>query len=272
MSTNPFTDPRLIAEHLYTSPARLAARSGTLHAAKISGHDATTTIVELAARQTAASTPVICDIGCGRGTTTLALATALPTARLIAVDQSQPLLDTVTQRLHRAEHRVETICADFHDLPLPQGTVDPAVAAFCLYHSAQPAQVIDQIAAILPPGGHAVLATNPRTATPRSTRCSPPAAWTRHATARPSLHQTFHSANAAEIVSSALEVTDIVHQQHVFRFADLDQLAAYIATSPKYTLSFHGDAEQVADELRRRIPDAALVATSTFTYITATRR
>ncbi|WP_330256914.1 class I SAM-dependent methyltransferase [Nocardia sp. NBC_00565] len=85
----------------------MARRSGTLHAAKIGGEDATVTIVDLAARN-AVVTPVVCDIGCGRGTTTLRLATHLEPARLIALDQSQPLLNTVTQRVHAAGHTVET--------------------------------------------------------------------------------------------------------------------------------------------------------------------
>jgi len=46
----PFTDPDLVAGPLYATAARLAQRTGTLHAAKISGADATTTIVDLAAR------------------------------------------------------------------------------------------------------------------------------------------------------------------------------------------------------------------------------
>jgi hypothetical protein len=94
MSATPFTDLDLVAGPLYATIARLTQRTGALHAAKISGDDATTTIVDLAAQSTPA-TPVICDIGCGRGTTTLHLATDLTPARLIALDQSQALLNTV---------------------------------------------------------------------------------------------------------------------------------------------------------------------------------
>jgi len=67
MSATPFTDPDLVAGPLYATASRLAQRTGALHATKISGGDATATI----AARFAAPSPVVCDIGCGRGTTTL---------------------------------------------------------------------------------------------------------------------------------------------------------------------------------------------------------
>src|SRR5689334_12955877 len=103
MTGTPFTDPNLVAGPLYASADRLARRTGALHAAKISGADATATIVDLAARSTPAA-PVVCDIGCGRGTTTLALADRLAPSRLIALDQSPTLLNVVTDRAGSAGH------------------------------------------------------------------------------------------------------------------------------------------------------------------------
>jgi hypothetical protein len=49
MPAIPFTDPPQIAP-LYATAGRLARRTGALHAAKISGGDATTTITDIAAR------------------------------------------------------------------------------------------------------------------------------------------------------------------------------------------------------------------------------
>lgn len=73
MPATPFTDPQRLAP-LYATAGRLAQRTGALHTAKISGEDATATITDLAAQITPAGA-IVCDIGCGRGTTTLALAT-----------------------------------------------------------------------------------------------------------------------------------------------------------------------------------------------------
>lgn len=158
MSATPFTDPDLVAGPLYATAGRLTQRTRALHAAKISGGDATTTIVDLAVQSTPA-TPVVCDIGCGRGTTTLKLATELAPARLIALDQSQALLNTVGDRLGRAGHAVVTVRGDFHHLPLREASIDVAVAAFYLYHSPHPEHVVAEIARCLAPGGRAILVT-----------------------------------------------------------------------------------------------------------------
>jgi hypothetical protein len=88
MPATPFTDPQLIAP-LYATAGRLAQRTGALHAAKISGEDATATITDLAAQVTPTN-PVVCDIGCGRGTTTLALTSPTPTPVISAVTNRVP--------------------------------------------------------------------------------------------------------------------------------------------------------------------------------------
>lgn len=272
MPATPFTDPDLVAGPLYATAGRLAQRTGALHAAKISGGDATTTIVDLAARSAAIS-PVVCDIGCGRGMTTWELATRLAPARLIAVDQSQALLDTVAERLGDAGHNVETVCADFHHLPLPEASIDVAVAAFCLYHSPQPERVVAQIARCLVSGGRAVLVTKSANSYDEIDQLITEAGLDPQATTRPSLYESFHSDTASDIVATALQVEQVLHQRHVFRFAGLDQFATYVATSPKYHLPEHltGEASRLANELRRRIPDRPVTTTSTVTYVTAVR-
>lgn len=271
MPATPFTDPHLLTP-LYATAGRLAQRTGALHAAKISGEDATATITELAA-QVAPAHPVVCDIGCGRGTTTLALATRLRPRRLISLDQSPALLDTVRDRAKQAGHTVETVRADFHHLPLPKASVDVAVAAFCLYHSQQPEQVVAAIARCLVPGGHAVLVTKSADSYHEIDQLIADIGLDPGAAGKPSLYVSFHSGNAAEITPTTLHVIRLTHQQHVFRFTGLDHLAAYLATSPKYQLPEHldGNAGVLAEELRRRIPDKPVTATSTVTYVTAAR-
>lgn len=269
MPAAPFTDPALVAGPLYATADRLAQRTGALHAAKISGADATTTIADLAAQSTSDS-PAVCDIGCGRGSTTLRLAARLAPARLIAVDQSQALLDTVAERLGQGGHTVETMCADFHHLPLPAATIDIAVAAFCLYHSPQPERVVAQIARCLAPGGRAVLVTKAADSYHENDQLIADAGLDPQAATRPSLYESFASESAPDTVAAAMQVEQVLHQQHVFRFTGLDQLAGYVATSPKYHLP-GGLAPRLAEELRRRVPDRPITATSTVTYVTALR-
>jgi ubiquinone/menaquinone biosynthesis C-methylase UbiE len=274
MPATPFTDPNVVAGPLYATAGRLAQRTSALHAAKISGGDATTTIVDLAARSSA-SAPVVGDLGCGRGTTTLQLAARLTPQRLIAVDQSQALLDTVAERLGDAGYPVETMRADFHHLPLPDAILDVAVAAFCLYHSPHPEHVVAQIARCLAPDGRAVLVTKSADSYHEIDRLIADTGLDQHATERASLYTTFHSDSAPDVVASSLQVQKVVHQQHVFQFAGLDQLASYVATSPKYHLPEHltgGPAGQLAQELHRRLSDRPITTTSTITYIAATRQ
>ncbi|MYW91707.1 class I SAM-dependent methyltransferase [Amycolatopsis rubida] len=272
MPATPFIDPDLIAGSLYSTPARIAERTGALHAAKISGGDATAAVVDLAA-SSAVPAPRICDIGCGRGTTTLRLATRLAPAQLIAVDQSRALLGTVAERLDDAGHSVRTVCADFHHLPLPDASIDIAVAANCLYHSARPADVVAQIARCLTAGGRAVLVTKSADSYRQIDELIAEAGLDPDAAARPSLYETFHGDTAPGIVATSLRVEQVLRQQHVFRFAGLDQLAGYVDTSPKYHLPdrLAGSAGLLADEFRRRLRDRPVVATSTVTYVKAVR-
>lgn len=271
MPVTPFTDPDLFPS-LYATAGRLARRTGALHAAKTTGEDATATITELAAHVGPAH-PVIGDIGCGRGTTTLALATRLRPRRLIALDRSPALLDTVRDRAGDAGHAVETACADFHHLPLPTAGLDLAVAAFCMYHSPHPEQVVAEIARCLTPGGHAVLVTKSADSYHQIDQLIATLDLDPEATNRPSLYETFHSDNAAAITATALDVTHVTHQQHKFQFTGPDHLAAYLATSPKYKLpaNLSGTTSTLAEELRRRMTDTTITATSTVTYVMAAK-
>jgi SAM-dependent methyltransferase len=154
---NPFTDPGQVRRHLYVSAGRLARRSSALHRARVRGRHAAEVIADLVAGAAVTSAPVIADIGCGRGTTTCLLAGRLPQARIIATDLSAALLTTVRNRLPAAA-RAGAARADFHRLPIRDGACDLAVAAFCLYHSRSPGQVIGEIARCLAQGATAVIA------------------------------------------------------------------------------------------------------------------
>ncbi|WP_203837560.1 class I SAM-dependent methyltransferase [Winogradskya humida] len=97
---------------LYAAAAPLAQRTRSLHRAKTTGADATATITILAA----ATNPLpnrVADIGCGRGTTTVALARQYPSAAIVAVDQSPALLAVVADRLRAQNHEALLVSADF---------------------------------------------------------------------------------------------------------------------------------------------------------------
>lgn len=120
--------------------------------AKISGLPAPQVIAGYAVAAQPAD-GIVLDIGCGRGASALALAQALPAARVCAVDASAALLAATRDRPRARGLPVHTISADFHQLPLPTGRTSLAVAAFCLYHSPTPRTVLREIARCLAPGG-----------------------------------------------------------------------------------------------------------------------
>ncbi|WP_216893421.1 class I SAM-dependent methyltransferase [Nocardia alni] len=268
MPATPFTDPHLIA-NLYNSPARLVRRTRSLHAAKTRGADAAATITELAAQHTS-HLQTVCDIGCGRGSTTLRLATGLRPTKLLALDQSPALLDVAVERCRAAGHAVTPICADFHTLPMPSGSIDLAVAAFCLYHSTRPEAAVAEIARCLAPAGRAVLVTKSADSYAELDELVAAADLDPDATTRPSLYQTFHAANAPTIVATSMTVIEVVEQRHEFRFDDLEAVSTYLATSPKYSVAEHlRSYNRITDELRRRLPNTPVLTTSTVSYIVA---
>jgi SAM-dependent methyltransferase len=272
-TVNPFLDPAALPG-LYDSSDRLARRTRALHHAKISGRHAADVIAELAAASVLPGQPVIADIGCGRGTTTLTLAARLPAARLLAIDASAALLTTFRGRAAACAGRARSVCADFHALPLRDESCDLAVAAFCLYHSPHPDMVIGEIARCLAPGGSAILVTKSADSYRELDELLSGCDLDPDATSRRSLYEAAHSASLPGLVGdSALEDIGVWHDQHQFRFQGLGHLAEYLATSPKYALapSLRDDPGELAAELRRRISDRPVEATSTITYVLGRR-
>ncbi|MGS2811631.1 class I SAM-dependent methyltransferase [Nocardia sp. MW-W600-9] len=269
MTSTPFTDPDSVAG-LYADAGRTEQRTSALLTAKTSGDNATATIVGLAAHH-APKSPAVCEIGCGRGTVTLALAQAFTPSRHTVVDISPAFLSTVAKRAAHLGFVVETVRGDFHHLPLPDASFDVLVAAFCLYHSTRPADVVAEIARCLAPGGRAILATKSAESYYEIDQLMVDTGLDPQATSRPSLYDTFHSANAADIVATGLEISEVIHRDHTFRFTDFDHLAAYAVTVPKYQLPqwLGTNPRDLAAELRRRTHDRPLTATSTVTYIAA---
>lgn len=269
---SPFTDPGQVCGPLYASAERLARRTSALHRARIGGRHAAEVIADLAAETVVTSTPVIADIGCGRGTTTCLLARRFPQARIITIDLSAALLTTTRSRLPAAV-RAGGVRADFHRLPLRNGVCELAVAAFCLYHSRSPGQVIAEIARCLAPGATAIIAVKSADSYQELDLLMAASGLAPDAADRPSLYETAHSDNIEQLAAASLDVRQVVHDTHAFTFPTAADLAEYLATSPKYGLpaALTSDPATLADELRRRLPDGPFTMTSLVTYLVARR-
>lgn len=158
---NPFLDPARQSE-LYGHASRLAGRTSALMRAKTAYQPVPETIVSLVQSHHARPDRlgVVLDIGCGRGTSSLVIAEQLRPQRIVGLDAAPSLLAQARKRAKDLpDSTVEFIEGDFHDLPLPDGSSDIVVAAFCLYHSPHPEDIVGEIARVLAPGGLAVLVT-----------------------------------------------------------------------------------------------------------------
>ncbi|MGW0445373.1 class I SAM-dependent methyltransferase [Streptosporangium sandarakinum] len=273
---NAFTRPD--ASRLYHDGSRLAARTSALHRAKTQGRPVADVIADLAADHlTAPRQAVIADIGCGRGTSSRVLAEAVQPRQLLAIDASPAMLAAARTRISAAQPQdahtaVTYLRADFHHLPLLEASCDLAVAAFCLYHAPDPRPVIAEIARILTPGGAAILVTKSADSYRSLDHLVAAAGLDPHAAQRPSLYESAHSGNLADLTAAFLRIGRIEHEEHRFVFAGLDHVAAYLATTPKYTLppAMAADPDVIAAALRAAVPDEPVLATSTITYLTAT--
>lgn len=271
-SPNPFLAPSLAS--LYGDASRLASRTSALGRAKISGRPVPDTIARLALEHAHPGLPLrtVADVGCGRGTSSRVLAERLSPRRLTAIDASGAMLAAARKRVG-APSGTETgfVQADFHRLPLGTGTYDLVVAAFCLYHSPQPGQVIAEFARVLHPHGVAVVVTKSADSYRELDTLLASAGLDPEAPNRESLYTAAHSGNVAAIVASGLDVLHVEHEDHRFRFAGLAHVAAYVATNPKYHLApgLRGDPTSIAEALRACLPEAPVPASSTITYVVA---
>lgn len=271
-SRNPFLASSL--EPLYGDATRLAARTSALGRAKISGRAVPDTIAHLAVEHGLAGVLLhtVADVGCGRGTSSRVLAERLSPGRLTAIDASGAMLAAARERVGTLPGtKTGYVQADFHHLPLRTGTYDLVVAAFCLYHSPRPSQVIAEFARVLHPRGVAVLVTKSADSYSELDALVAAAGLDPDAPGRDSLYAAAHSGNIATTVASGLDLLHVEHEEHRFRFTDLAHVAAYLATNPKYRLApaLSGDPTAIAEALRFRLPDTPVAASSIVTYVVA---
>lgn len=274
-SHNPFVAPSL--EPLYGNADRLAARTSALSRAKISGRPVADTIAQLAVVHLLAGDRIraVADVGCGRGTSSRVLANRLAPCRMIAIDASQAMIEEARERTGPTPGTdVAFLQADFHRLPLEAGARDVVAAAFCLYHSPHPDEVVAELARILDDRGVAVLVTKGADSYRELDALVATAGLDPQAQYRESLYASAQSGNITTVAASALDVLHVEHEEHRFRFTDLDHLAAYLATSPKYELppGLYGNPRRLAARLRERLPDRPLSTASVVTYVVARPR
>jgi len=97
----------------------------------------------------------ILDLGAGTGTGTLGLARTFPQAKVVAVDQSEFMLQRIAATIerHHLSDRVSTLQVDL-DTGWPQlSDVDLVWAASSLHHMSDPGNAFSQIGTTLAPGG-----------------------------------------------------------------------------------------------------------------------
>jgi ubiquinone/menaquinone biosynthesis C-methylase UbiE/DNA-binding transcriptional ArsR family regulator len=97
---------------------------------------------------------VIGDLGCGAGHITDALAPCV--AKVIAVDESGPMLDVAKKRL--AEHaNVDLRVGTIEALPIDDGTLDAAVLFLVAHFITDPSKVMHEVRRVLKPGGRLLI-------------------------------------------------------------------------------------------------------------------
>ena len=97
---------------------------------------------------------LVADVGAGTGALISAVRSAVPAARMVALDASAEML-----RVARTRRGVQAILADALALPLPDGTADAVILAYVLFHLADPSLALAEAVRVLRPGGRAGIVT-----------------------------------------------------------------------------------------------------------------
>ena len=99
---------------------------------------------------------VVADIGAGTGYLLAPLANCFQ--RVIGVDPVEKMLEAARHRVAQAGlDNVDLRCGDLSDLPIPDATVDLAVAALVLHHVPSPQEALAELHRIARPGGRALI-------------------------------------------------------------------------------------------------------------------
>lgn len=96
----------------------------------------------------------VADLGCGTGDAAERLAPFV--RRVIAVDQSDAMLEAAKRRLARFPN-IEFLTGDLERLPLADASIDAAVTVLVLHHIADLRAALAEIHRVLKPGGVALI-------------------------------------------------------------------------------------------------------------------
>lgn len=94
------------------------------------------------------------DLGCGTGRLSESLAPFV--RRLVAVDDSGPMLEAAQARLAPYDN-VDLRSGRLEDLPLEAGELDVAVLALVLHHVPEPLKALAEVARVVKPGGRVLV-------------------------------------------------------------------------------------------------------------------
>lgn len=265
MTGHPFQDPHDVRV-LYADSARQKGRVAALKAAKCSGENPGDVLAGLAARF-GSSTPRVLEVGCGAGGALTRIASVLDPKSLTAFDRSPAMLARARERVGE---KLEIAEGDFHALPFTDETFDVGMAAFCLYHSPTPSLVCAELGRCVTSEGLVLLATKSSDSYRELDLLVGAAGLDENAPSARSLYESFHSANLAEIAGSVLDLIEVVHEPHSFRFATPSHAAEYVVTTPKYRAC--SDVHAVAAALASAWPAGGFKMTSTVSYAVASPR
>lgn len=96
----------------------------------------------------------VADLGCGTGNAAELLAPIV--RKVIAVDQSEPMLAAAAKRLEHFSN-VQFVRGELESLPIASATVDAAVCVLVLHHLDSPQNAVNEMARVLRPGGIAMV-------------------------------------------------------------------------------------------------------------------
>jgi SAM-dependent methyltransferase len=103
----------------------------------------------------------VLDLGCGSGWLTAMLSARPDVDRVVAMDLSPRLLETVLpavlDRLNGRAEIVERVCGTFTPLPLEDGSLDLVAMSSAFHHSDRPDALLDELRRVLAPRGAIVL-------------------------------------------------------------------------------------------------------------------
>jgi SAM-dependent methyltransferase len=95
----------------------------------------------------------VLDIGCGTGDYLRIVAPLVAPGRAVGIDLSETLVAQARRRAGPAEPNVSFQVGDAYDLPVPDATVDRAIATQILLHLADPWRAAAEFRRVLAPGG-----------------------------------------------------------------------------------------------------------------------